>query len=67
MPGAGAPVDKGKRFRSSPSSRRTGGEADPLALDFPTVEDGAKGMKMIEAAVESSAKGGVWTDCTLDL
>ena len=47
-------------------ARRTGGEADPLALDFPKVEDGAKGVKMIEAAVESSAKGGVWTDCTLD-
>ena len=48
-------------------ARRTGTEADPLALDFPTDEDGAKGMKMIEAAVESSAQGGVWTDCTLDL
>jgi predicted dehydrogenase len=48
-------------------ARRTGSPADPLALDFPTVEDGAKGMKMIEAAVKSSAQGGVWTDCTLDL
>ena len=49
------------------AARRTGTTADPLALDFPTVEDGAKGMKMIEAAVESSAKGGVWVHCALEL
>ena len=40
--------------------------ADPLALDFPTVEDGATSMKFIQAAVDSNAAGGVWTDCTLD-
>jgi predicted dehydrogenase len=38
---------------------RTGEKLDP-AVVFPTVEDGLKGMEFIEAAVKSSAKGGVW-------
>jgi len=38
---------------------RTGEKLDP-AVTFPTVEDGLKGMEFIEAAVKSSAKGGVW-------
>ncbi len=37
-------------------------DPDPLALAFPTVEDGVRGVKFIEAAVESSARGGVWVD-----
>ena len=41
--------------------------ADPLALGFPTVEDGARGMRFLEAALESSNKGGGWVDCTLAL
>ena len=36
-------------------ARRTGAEPDPLALDFPTVEDGARGIKFVEAAVASHA------------
>lgn len=43
----------------------TGTEADPLALDFPTVEDGARGMRFLEAALESSRKEGGWVDCSL--
>jgi predicted dehydrogenase len=31
---------------------------DPLALDFPTVEDGARGVAMIEACLESARTGG---------
>ena len=46
-------------------ARRAGTSADPLALDFPTVEDGARGMKMIEAALESTRNGGVWVDCSV--
>ncbi len=46
-------------------ARRTGKPCDPLALDFPTVLDGAKGMKFIEAAVESS-RSGAWVDCRLE-
>ena len=38
---------------------RSGATLDPAVM-FPTVEDGLKGMQFIEAAVKSSAKGGVW-------
>ena len=31
-----------------------------LELDFPTVEDGVRGMKFVAAVVESSKKGNVW-------
>jgi predicted dehydrogenase len=47
-------------------ARRTGRPADPLALDFPTVEDGAWGLAFIEAAVES-ARTGSWVRCRLGL
>ncbi len=30
---------------------------------FPTVHDGVRGMRFIEAVVESSKKGNVWIDC----
>jgi predicted dehydrogenase len=33
----------------------------PADLDFPTVDDGLRGVRYIEACVESSAKGSVWT------
>ncbi|MCG8511657.1 MAG: Gfo/Idh/MocA family oxidoreductase [Rhodospirillales bacterium] len=39
-----------------------GREPDAAAMTFPTVEDGARGVKFIEAAVESSSMGGVWVD-----
>jgi predicted dehydrogenase len=47
-------------------ARRTGEPPDAM-LDFPTVEDGARGVKFVEAAVESHRNGGCWTDCRLDL
>ena len=47
------------------AARLTGTTADPLALDFPTVEDGARGMAFIAAAKASSDAGGAWTDCRL--
>jgi predicted dehydrogenase len=47
-------------------ARRTGRPCDPLALDFPTVLDGARGMRLIEAAVES-ARTGCWVGCRLEL
>jgi predicted dehydrogenase len=40
--------------------------ADPLALEFPGVEDGVRGIQFIEAAVESSRRGGVWVDLAAD-
>ena len=48
-------------------ARIEGRKADPAAMDFPTVEDGARGMRFITAAVESSARGGVWVEAGLDL
>jgi predicted dehydrogenase len=47
-------------------ARRTGEPADP-SLDFPSVEDGARGVRFVEAAVESNRHGGRWTDCRLEL
>ena len=47
------------------AARLTGTPADPLALDFPTVEDGARGMAFVTAAKASAEAGGAWTDCTL--
>jgi len=49
------------------AARLTGREPDPLALDFPGVEDGALGMKFIDAALESSSRGGVWVKAGLAL
>jgi len=46
-------------------ARETGRQPDVLALDFPTVEDGARGVAFIEAAKRSAAAGGAWTDCRL--
>jgi predicted dehydrogenase len=46
-------------------ARRTGAPPDPLALDFPTAEDGARGVKFVEAAVDSHRNGGRWTDASL--
>ena len=46
---------------------RIAGEApDPLDLDFPTVEDGARGVHFVLAAVESARRGGVWVDAAYE-
>jgi predicted dehydrogenase len=43
-------------------ARRAGVPPDPIALhSVPTVLDGAKGVKFVEAAVESHLAGGTWT------
>jgi len=41
-------------------ARRAKRKPDPAALLVPTVEDGANGVKFIQAAVESSAKNAAW-------
>ena len=41
------------------AARIAGRPCDPLALDFPSVEDGARGIAMIEACLES-ARTGTW-------
>jgi predicted dehydrogenase len=47
------------------AARRLGKTPDP-APEFATVEDGARTMKFIEAALESS-RGARWVDCRLEL
>ena len=49
------------------AARLTGTAADPLALDFPSVEDRARGLAFATAAKASAEAGGAWTDCTLSL
>ena len=49
------------------AARLTGTEADPLALDFPTSADGARGVAFAHAAVGSSANDGAWTSCRVEL
>jgi len=46
-------------------ARRTGTPCDPLSLDVPTALDGAKGMRFIEAALESR-RSGTWADARLE-
>ena len=42
------------------ASRIAGSAADPLALHFPNSADGLEGLRFIEAALESSGRGGAW-------
>jgi predicted dehydrogenase len=49
------------------AAQREGREPDPSARLVPSVEDGACGVRFITAAIESSSRGGVWTDLSLDL
>lgn len=37
---------------------------DPLDLDFPTAQDGARGVHFVETAVRSARGGAVWTDAS---
>ncbi len=47
-------------------AHRSGTAADPAqALLVPTVEDGARGVKFVAAAVASNAAGGAWTPARL--
>jgi predicted dehydrogenase len=49
------------------AARIDGREPDPAARLVPSVEDGARGVAFIAAAIESSSRGGVWTVLRLDL
>ncbi len=48
-------------------ARRDGHAIDHSLLHYPTVEDGARGVRFVESALESDAAGGAWVDCTLSL
>ncbi|MCC6773382.1 MAG: Gfo/Idh/MocA family oxidoreductase [Gemmatimonadaceae bacterium] len=44
------------------ASRVSGAEPDPADLDFPTVQDGARGVHFIQTALRSGASGATWVD-----
>lgn len=44
-------------------ARITGLPADPLALDFPSVRDGLRGVLFVDAVLRSGRRGGTWVDC----
>ncbi len=46
---------------------RRAGESSERAEWVPQVEDGARGIRFVYAAVESNAAGGAWTDARLSL
>lgn len=48
------------------AARRVGSTADPLALQFPTAEDGVMGIRFVEAAIASSDSGSEWKSARLD-
>ena len=47
------------------AARMEGREPDPLASQVPTAEDGARGVRFLEATLESSRRG-VWINAALD-
>ncbi len=49
-------------FAETVAARISGIEPDPLAEDFPTVVDGARGVAFVEACIESS-KAQRWSHC----
>jgi predicted dehydrogenase len=48
-------------------AKKEGRDPNPMANLVPTVEDGAHGMKFIEAALESSRNGAAWVSTATDL
>lgn len=42
-------------------AKKTNTEASPLARNFPTIEEGAQGVKFVEAALMSHQHNGQWT------
>ncbi len=47
-------------FADTVRARMARKKADPLALDFPGVADGVRGMRFIRAVVSSSGRGAKW-------
>ena len=48
------------------AKRLRGETLTPVDLDFPTVDDGLRGVRFIEACVESSAQGAIWLNLGWD-
>ena len=49
-----------RNFAKTLKARMNGESIDNEAYDFPTVEEGVRGMAFIDAVVESNEKGSVW-------
>jgi hypothetical protein len=41
-------------------AKKSGVQAHPLARSFPTIEEGAQGVKFVQAALKSSNNEGEW-------
>jgi len=54
-------------FAEAIMARQLGRPHKHFLADLPTVEDGAKGMKFIEAATQSHDEGGAWIPCRLPI
>ena len=52
-------------FAVAIAARREGRVLPEGLVDFPTVVDGARGVKFIHAAADSNENGGAWTPCWL--
>jgi predicted dehydrogenase len=48
-------------------ARRSGKTLPDGLINYPTVMDGARGVKFVEAAADSHEAGGEWKDCALVL
>jgi predicted dehydrogenase len=48
-------------------ARNEGRAPEALSTDFPTLEQGAEGVRFLEACVESSTQGSRWVDASLKL
>ncbi len=45
------------------AARRTGTQADPLSLYFPTAYDGLMGMRFVDSVIRSNNANGEWVKC----
>ena len=50
-----------KNFANHIRCFNSGEKADEVTLDYPTIEDGVRGMRFIDAVVESSKNNASWT------
>ena len=50
-----------KSFSNHIRAFQAGEEADEVTLDYPTIQDGVRGMRFIDAVVESSKNNASWT------
>ena len=49
-------------FIAALAKKRRGEALTPDDLDYPTVDDGVRGVRYIEKCVESSARGSIWVN-----